>query len=336
MGRAFDHSASGMDTMLMNNILLNSGMQVTQETAGGTFIPLTSSAFHYIVDQWAALYINTGSVFRAQQATVQAGMTPCGIMLQATTAITSVAAGDLALLYQPIETVRIDRLYMGAGAAWPTTISFWAFATVAGTFSVGMRNGATTRSYVTNLSIGAGVWTYYTVTIPGDIAGTWAFNSPALGASINFCFACGSTFQTTAGAWQAGNFVGTSATSNFFGTANNQVVIGGCVAFAGNEGPNSGRFCQALRDASDELPLCMRYYQKFFAISTWGNGSSNAICYLHYVPPMRGAPALSQTGMSPAPSSIFSSTVDGGNLQWAGTIGAGAAASGTVTADARF
>jgi hypothetical protein len=258
--------APPFDAMMSNNIVLNGAMEVSQEN-GTTVVALVNATAKYICDQWQGVYVNASAVFRGQQATPIAG--PAGLQttysyyIQCTTAISTVAAGDFALFQQPIEGLRFMRAQFGLAIATSITVSFWVYCTVTGTFSVTLRNGSTAnRSYVTNIVYTTvNTWQFCTATIPGDIAGTWAKDN-TWAVSLGFCFCCGTTFQTTAGTWQAGNFFGTSSNTNFFNAVNNTVYVTGVALHIGTEAPLQARSGYLWRPYQEELILCKRYWQK--------------------------------------------------------------------------
>ena len=127
------------------------------------------------------------------------------------TTLASVGAGDSLSVQRRIEGTFFRRCNFGTAAAATVYVSFWAEASATGTFSVSLRNGAAARSYVTNFTItAANTRQLFQVTIPGDTSGTWATDTTN-GAFLDITAAVGATFQTTAGAWQAGNFFGTSS-----------------------------------------------------------------------------------------------------------------------------
>ena len=296
------------DAMASDNLFINGNMQVSQEN--GTSVISITAPPKYVVDGWGASWVHAGAAFGAGQTTNTGGGLPgmpSYINLQATTAIASVAAGDYAMIYQPIEGYRMAALAWGTANALPLTLGFVVDVQAGTTISVAVRNAANNRSYVTNVSVIANQWNYVTVTIPGDTTGTWAIDN-TIGAFVSICFCCGSTFQAaSANTWSAGNFIGTSSTSNCFATNNNTVFLNGAFALPGSGGPVQARWPFMFRPLPVELPLCQRYYQKSYdlttvpgtvtstgmsavyvtGVTTAGNSLS---CYVKFAPYMRIAP----------------------------------------------
>ena len=77
------------------------------------------------------------------------------------------------------------------------TLSFWAYSSLTGTFSGGIRNFPTvTRSYPFTYSIPtANTWTKIVLTIPGDTGGTWVMSGNAGALYVMFSLGAGSTFS---------------------------------------------------------------------------------------------------------------------------------------------
>jgi hypothetical protein len=94
-----------------------------------------------------------------------------------------------------------------------------------------------------------------------------------------------------------------------------------------------------LRDIAFESLLNGRYLQIFNTIGDWGNASSNSMSTGRLFPTMRASlPTLSVSGYSPAPTNTnnLGSAGNAFDLQWVGSIGAGAAANGILTANAEL
>src|SRR4029077_15029728 len=83
------------EAFAFNNILINGGTEVDQANAGAA-VALASGTSKYIADEWSALFISSGAAFSAQQGSSAPAGYQINVQLKATTAITSVAAGDLA------------------------------------------------------------------------------------------------------------------------------------------------------------------------------------------------------------------------------------------------
>lgn len=259
--------AAPFEAMSCTGLQINGSMDVSQDI-GTTLTTLVSGGNKGIMDCWTAGYTHGAgtAVIKVQQVTPPgspsfgAGFQNC-VQMSSPTPM-SPAAGDYALIQQAIEGYRWSKLGFGNSAAQSVTIGFWAYATVAGTACISLRNSANNRSYPSNFNInGATTWEYKTVTIPGDTSGTW-LTTNGIGAYLDFAFACGSTFQGTNNTWSATNSIGTSAIGNFFAVANNVVAITGVVVLPGTDAPTAARSPMVMRSYDSEFLLSCRYYWK--------------------------------------------------------------------------
>lgn len=245
------------------NPIINGTMEVWQR--GTAFAAITSGA--YAADRWRWGAVGAGVVTINRSTNVptvaQAGVLfNYSLEVDVTTADASIAAGDFYVVSQ-----RIEGYHWRHFAQRQLTLSFWAMSPKTGTHCVACRNNATAtpdRCYIGTYTINAAdTWEYKTVTLSASpSAGTWDYTTGA-GLEVAFALAAGSTFQTTAGAWQTGNFYGTSAqvnvmdsTANFFRLTGVKLELG---PVATPLAPSS---------FADELARCQRYYQKSFSYAS--------------------------------------------------------------------
>jgi hypothetical protein len=203
------------------NRIVNPAMQISQER-GTALVDVTTGAA-YTVDQWlAALSTTPGGTLRAQQvASATPGGSPFRLRFTAQAADASIAAGDIYTIVQYVEGQMIADARFGTASARQIVIRLGVRSSLAGTFGVRITNSAFNRTYVTTITIAGGEINtdlLRTVVIPGDTAGTWLTDT-GVGLSLQITLASGTTFQGTAGSWQAGNFTTTSGQTNFMGTA---------------------------------------------------------------------------------------------------------------------
>jgi hypothetical protein len=259
--------AAPFDAMAYNGMQVNGGMDVSQER-GNNAVTLTNNALNYIIDGWMGVYSSaTMSLAGGAQAPVGApfGLGHPNCLTLTTNTGAALGANDYVTIGQYIEGWRVVRLNFGHAAAGSITVSFWAQASIAGNFGVVAQNGGNNRSYVTMLAINTpATWEYKTVTIPGDVAGTW-LKTNGIGLAIWLCFGVGATYQTvTPNAWQAGTVYGTSATTNFCASNSNVVRVTGFRVVPGNEAPSAARSPYIMRPFDQELKLCRRYFETSF------------------------------------------------------------------------
>ena len=181
------------------------------------------------------------------------------LRLNLTVADTAIAAGDFTLITQSIEGYNFQRIAQRA-----FTASFWVKATTAGVYSVSFRNSGVDRAYVSNFTISASAtWEFKTVTVPASpSAGTWNYTN-GVGLSIAITLVAGTTFQTTAGAWQTGNFLGTVTTINGVNTGATDFRITGVEVEPGSVATQF-----EMDTVADEIARCQRYYWKSFPFLT--------------------------------------------------------------------
>lgn len=290
-----------MQTQL--GLQINGGMEFDRQNSGSA-VAIPNSSLTYVVDQWQFGYVHTANsaVFSANQSSISSlgNNLNNGLRSVSTTALTIPGTGDYALFQQPIEGYRLERMNFGLSNAMPLSIGIWIFATATGTGSYTIRNSAFTRSYVSNFTItSSNTWQWVPITIPGDITGTWltGFNT---GIVIGFCFCCGATYQTTAGGgWVSGNFMGTSANTNFFSSNGNVVVITGLTILPGANMPPVARTGMLLRSSDEELRLVMRYWERGnqpLRNMPFGLGVTQASDIISYMAPKRVTPSINMTG----------------------------------------
>lgn len=251
--------------LMVESPIINGSMEVWQRNTVFTGIAGTSSL--YLADHWLYSGANA-SVMTVNRSTNVPTVAQAGVLfnysleVDITTADATIAAGDAGAISQVIEGYNWRHF-----AQRQFTLSFWVMGSKTGTHCVGLRNnaaGTPDRSYVGTYSISvANTWEYKTITVlPSPSAGTWNYTNGA-GLMVSFILAAGSTFQTTAGAWNTGNFLATSAqvneldnTANFFRVTGVRMELG----------PIATPY--AFVDFETELGRCQRYYQKTFAYAT--------------------------------------------------------------------
>lgn len=217
---------------------------------------------------------------------------PWSILVDCTTVDATIAAGDFCTIRRTIEGFNwLDY------AQRALILSFWVRATKTGIHCVALRNSGLDRSYVAEYTINTtNTWEYKTITILASPAlGTWNYET-GVGIDINFALACGSTFQTTAGAWQTGNFLATANQVNACDSTSNDFRITAVRLDPGTIAlPCTGGDYQKLLDR------CKRYYQRFgyeLRAGTWLS-TTEALLLGHLAPEMRIAPTLTLIDTSP-------------------------------------
>ena len=261
--------AAPFDAIGWGGMQHNGSMEISQELGTGG-ITLTAGTSRYALDGWMA------SILGTTPRTVVISQVPITSLpgyqnvfsFSCTVAASSLTANDSQYIYHPIEGYRWARLAYGRAEAQPVTIGFWIWTPVTGTMAVSIRNSATNRSYVADVPVTLGDWQYKTVTVPGDITGTW-LTTNGVGAYISFSFGAGTTYRTAPNTWTAGNFIATTSTTNFL-AATGAHYITGVVVIPGNEAPSAARSPFIMRPYDEELLTCQRYlYRRDYASGVW-------------------------------------------------------------------
>jgi hypothetical protein len=291
--------AAPYDAEAYNNILLNGGMEVDQEhggaaTAGGV----------YAVDGFF-VGKNGSMVISAQQVADAPPGFSNSLKITVTTAEASLASGESTFITQYIEGVRTSRLQFGMATALSVTLGFWTKIHRIGTYSGSIRNHAANRAYPFTFTQNvADVWEFKTVTIPGDVSGTWVGNTNLPSLDVFFCIASGTALLAPANAWAAGNFIGATGTTNGVAATTDIFQVTGVSLLPGTIVPTPAQSVLLKRSFDRELLLCRRYWwcsNPSAPTSTNGLGTlagytqfTTAICFgtYRFTVPMRVTPTL--------------------------------------------
>jgi len=281
---------NGLNFRVPKNYIVNPGMRISQEngTSSGT------ASGYYPVDQWFIGHSQDGTLTTQQVASATPGGSENRIRMTVTSADTSIAAEQYAICRQYIEGLRTADLQWGTANATDVVLRF-GFKGPAGTYAVSITNQDSNRSFVREFTISGGeanTDTLQTLTFPGDTSGTWDKDNTA-SLKLFFTFATGSTYQTTADAWQAGDYIGTASTSNGIGTTSDVFEIFDVGLYADPDSTGlAPRF--ELPHYDTDLQECQRYYHKgFVSIRAYATGTGHIFANRAYFPnSMRVAPVM--------------------------------------------
>lgn|SRR3990167_3806628 len=237
----------------IDNPIINPAMEIWQR--GTSFAAPTDLV--YTADRWAWKTAGAGVVTISRSTDVptvaQAGVLfNYSLDVDVTTADASIAAGDHYGVYQILEGYNWRHFAQRA-----FTVSFWVRDTITGEHAVAFTNSGTDRAYVATYTINvADTWEFKTVNVSASpSAGTWNYTNGS-GLRVLFALAAGSNFQTTAGAWQTGQFFGTATTVNSLSSTSNFFRVTGVKMELGSVATPL-----QFRSFQDELALCQRYYE---------------------------------------------------------------------------
>lgn len=242
------------------NVFINGGMHYWQR--GTSFASIADAT--YSADRMKYFKATTGAVNTiAQESTIiptvtqAGGYIPYSLKVTVGTADASVAAGDLVYLRSTIEGLNYAEFHGQAAR-----LQFWVYSSKTGTYCVSFRNSAADRSYVAEYTISSSnTWERKLINLTMDSSGTWLFDTGA-GVHISWCLMGGSTYQTTANTWAAGNFFCTSSQTNWEDNTANTFYLTGIQFVKGSFGATALNFYTAGKNAEQELHYCQRYMEK--------------------------------------------------------------------------
>ena len=235
------------------NRIINGAMVIDQRNAGASVTQTTSEG--YSLDRFLG-YGNITSKFTMQQSsTAPAGFVNSVVITSS--AATVVGSSDQYYFAQKIEGYNTADLGWGTANAKTVTLSFWARASVIGTYSVFLLNDGSAYSYVANYTISvANTFEYKTITIVAPTVGTW-LTTNGLGIYLGWDLGSGSTYNQTAGSWQAANKRATSGSTQLVATSGATLYLTGVQLEVGSTATSFD-----YRSYGTELALCQRYFQK--------------------------------------------------------------------------
>jgi hypothetical protein len=235
------------------NRIINGAMVIDQRNAGASVTPTDGQ---YVLDRWKQLQ-SVASKYSVQR---NAGSVtpPTGfINYLGVTSLSaySVASGDYFAVLQEIEGFNNADLAWGTASAATVTLSFWVRSSLTGTFGGAIGNSANNRGYPFTYTISAAnTWEQKTVTIAGDTTGTWATDNTT-SVRVKFGLGVGSTYNGTAGSWQASNLISATGATSVVGTNGATFYITGVQLEKGSVATSFD-----YRPYGTELALCQRYY----------------------------------------------------------------------------
>jgi hypothetical protein len=155
---------------------------------------------------------------------------------------------------------------------------------------------APNRSYVAEFTIASGeanTDVVKSVTFQMDQAGSWPIDNGG-GSYLLITLVAGTSGQTPAGVWTAGNFCGTANQLNFAGTVTNIFELFD-VSFT--EGTVAPAF--QAPDYASEILACKRYFQMVGVSANVWHGDGNAYAWPFPLDvPMRASPTLDASGVT--------------------------------------
>ena len=237
------------------NRIINGDMRIDERNAGASVTPTDGQ---YVLDRWKQLQ-SVASKYSVQQnagsVTPPAGYT--NYLGVTSLSAYSVGANDYFAVIQEIEGFNSADLAFGTASANTVTLSFWVRSSLTGTFGGTLGNSGNNRAYPFTYTISsANTWEQKSITIAGDTSGTW-LTTNGIGLRVKFGLGVGSTYNGTAGSWQASNLVSATGATSVVGTNGATFYITGVQLEAGSVATPFEH-----RQYGQELALCQRYYWK--------------------------------------------------------------------------
>lgn len=235
------------------NRIINGDMRIDQRNNGASVTPIDSQV---ALDRWRCPMTQSGKFTIQRNAGAVTPPPGFANYLGATsTSAYTLTSTDEFAFEQRIEGYNIADLAFGSANAQPVTLSFWVRSSLTGTFGSSITNTGA-RWYPFGYTISsANTWEYKTVTIPGDVTGTWATDN-SLGMLVRWSLGVGSSKQGTAGVWTSSNFTSVPGAVNLVSTNAASLYITGVQL---EKGSTATPF--EFRSIGQELQLCERYYQ---------------------------------------------------------------------------
>ena len=268
--------AAPLDALAYSGMQINGSMGVSQEKG----VAGAASTAGYMCDGWTQY--NQGAQVVGGRTMPLGNDTGFSTYLECitNTALASLTASALSLVYHPIEGYRAARLSFGFATAQPITIGFWTAHFRAGLYALRVGNAAGNRNYVTTYTQNvSNVWEYKTVTIPGDTTGTWPIDN-TVGLGLEFIRAAGTDWHTaTPNTWVGGNAKSVAGAVNGVGATSDFFRLTGVVVLPGIEAPSAARSPLIMRPYDQELLTCRRYWEPLPVLATCGPTAVTSTAY---------------------------------------------------------
>jgi len=289
--------AAPCDAAAFSGMQINGGMEVSQQRGTGA----ATASFSYTVDGWIQSRIGTASIETKQGLWSTGGFSNI-LDVTVMTAQASFTGNQGVWILQYIEGYRIARLGWGTPNAQPITIGFWTSCTQTGTYTGSIRNnmqGSATRSYAFTYTKTTGILQYYTITIPGDTAGTWN-RTDGIGLMLTLSLACGPTYTApSAGVWLNGDYAAAPGQVNAVASLAQLWRLTGVIVLPGAEAPSTARAPYIMRPYPQELITCSRYFQfNRYGEQGYLLSGTQGVFFHSPVVPYRSAPSMGITASS--------------------------------------
>lgn len=250
-------------TLGFRNLLINGDMLLNQRDWIGNQLGAdhnSQSKASFGFDGWRAQFGVTKSLNGVWSPSFNSTLGERGrhIFFQVTGANPApTVADDYVMLIQKLEGHNASVLGYGTPNAKPATLSFLSKDAPDGyVMSIAVRNKASTKAYITTVTLSKAA-KRYSVVIPPCTSGEWE-NGYESGLEISFCFRVGTGYYTTyKDGWSDGNFIAHTTQTDLFRQPVNSAVSIADVQLEVGETATPFEH----RPLTLEHAFCQRYYQ---------------------------------------------------------------------------
>jgi hypothetical protein len=233
------------------NLIINGDMRISQRGTTAVNSGFANNVFG--LDRWAT-YSSLNAKLSMIQSTVAPGEFAYSTLLTSLAATTPSSDAYYGLRHF-MEGLNTAYLGWGTASAKTVTLSFWVRSSIAGTYTVSIKNPASSRMYTATYTITtANTWEKEIITIPGETSGSWSTNNTE-SLSLWFDLGSGADAVGAVNSWKTSFTPKTSGGVNWISTNGATFYLTG-VQLEANTQPTP--FEQ--RPYGVELALCQRYF----------------------------------------------------------------------------
>jgi hypothetical protein len=215
-------------------------------------------------DRWRCTSNNGGAFTIQRVADAPAGYEYSSKITSA--ASQTIGATTINRYSQQLESTMLQNLNWGTATALPVAFDFCAKSSLTGSFTVTLRNGGSSPTYLVPYAIpSANVWVCFSQIVPGPTTGVWVGGAGSMNLFLDFDLGTGSNQQSAnANAWQASTFQEITGSVQLGATSGATLNIAAVHLRQGTQ--TSAPYVPNLYEA--ELARARRFYRKSFPLGT--------------------------------------------------------------------